>query len=396
MTGALFTIYLFIVATLLASAGMTLWERKTRPERRGTLETCAVGYLVLAAGCVVATARSYMPGISGAALSNLVILSGYMLVLDGVAAVGGRRHRALSLGLLVVMAAVWALAGPRWPETVWLYASGVPIVIVCALTAWEAWRAAPLQHLRSRKVLVAVLAFHGLVYALRVTVLPLAALRYGPALVAVSSTITMYAGVLYSVVLPMAMLAVVREEADAGLVRLAQTDHLTNLGNRRWFFAQGGTTLALVPGVAALLAFDIDHFKSINDRFGHATGDEVIASFARILRETVGTKALLARIGGEEFAALLPGCDAADARRIGNAVIAEFADSAVLSRSGVAVSATVSVGLAERFGSPGTQASGESAVAALLAEADAALYRAKAKGRNRIEPALAVPGVAAA
>lgn len=206
----------------------------------------------------------------------------------------------------------------------------------------------------------------------------------------------MYAGVLYSVVLPMAMLAVVREEADAGLVRLAQTDHLTNLGNRRWFFAQGSTALALVPGVAALLAFDIDHFKSINDRFGHATGDEVIASFARILRETVGTNALLARIGGEEFAALLPGCDAADARRIGNAVIAEFADSAVLSRSGVAVSATVSVGLAERFGSPGTQASGESAVAALLAEADAALYRAKAKGRNRIEPALAVPGVAAA
>jgi GGDEF domain-containing protein len=97
--------------------------------------------------------------------------------------------------------------------------------------------------------------------------------RFGQGAIELSSTVTLYAGVLYSVVLPMVMLALVREEADAGLVRLATTDHLTELGNRRWFFSEGAELIAAAPGDLALLAFDIDHFKSINDRFGHATGD---------------------------------------------------------------------------------------------------------------------------
>ena len=382
MTNTLFTIYLFIVVTLVASAGMTLWERNAQPARRRFLGTCAAGYAVLATGCVIATTRTHIPGITGAVLSNLVMLCGYMVVLDAVAALDGRRHRGKSALLLAGMAALWAWGGAQWAVWTWLYAAAVPIAIVCLATTWEAWRSPPLRTLRSRNVLIAVTGFHGVVYAARALVLPAIVARFGQDAIELSSTLTLYTGVLYSVVLPMVMLALVREEADAGLVRLATTDHLTELGNRRWFFSEGADMIAAAPGDLALLAFDIDHFKSINDRFGHATGDKVLKSFALILRDVVGPHALLARIGGEEFAIMLPGYDGAGARRVGQAVIDSFADSAVLCRSGVAVSATVSVGLAELVNTGRD-------LATLLGLADRALYAAKTLGRNRLEPAMA-------
>ena len=386
MTNALFTIYLFIVVTLVASAGMTVWERKAQCARRRFLGICAAGYVALAVGCIIATARSHMPGVSGAALGNLIILGGYMIVLEAVAGLGGRRYRALSAAVLAGMAALWAWGGVPWATWTWLYASSVPIALVCLITAWEAWRSPPLRALRSRNVLIVITGFHGILYAGRALILPVLVARWGQDALDLSSSVTLYAGVLSSVVLPMVMLALVREEGAARLTHLATTDHLTELGNRRWFFSQGAEMIAGAQGDLALLAFDIDHFKSINDRFGHATGDKVLKSFARVLREVVGPDALLARIGGEEFAIMLPGRDGAAARRIGQAVLDGFADSAVVSRTGVAVSATVSGGLAEL----------ETAardVASLLGLADRALYCAKTLGRNRLEPAL--PSLAA-
>jgi hypothetical protein len=136
MTNTLFTIYLFIVVTLVASAGMTLWERNAQPARRRFLGTCAAGYAVLATGCVIATTRTHIPGITGAVLSNLDMLCGYMVVLDAVAALDGRRHRGKSALLLGGMAALWAWGGAQWAVWTWLYAAAVPIAIVCLATTW--------------------------------------------------------------------------------------------------------------------------------------------------------------------------------------------------------------------------------------------------------------------
>ena len=189
----------------------------------------------------------------------------------------------------------------------------------------------------------------------------------------------MYEGVLYSVVLPMTLLRLVREEAHGELLRESQTDYLTGLGNRRWFFEEGSR--AMREGGSqpvALLAIDLDHFKSINDCYGHETGDVVLKSFAQVAQSVMGPDAIVARIGGEEFAALLPRHDSLRAKEVGEAVVRRFAATVSHRIDGVAIQATVSIGLAHSAGSVPV-------LADLLAAADRALYAAKARGGNRLE-----------
>ena len=124
------------------------------------------------------------------------------------------------------------------------------------------------------------------------------------------------------------------------------------------------------------LVFDLDHFKSINDRFGHAVGDETLRLFARTLALTLRSSDVIGRLGGEEFAALLPN-DLTSAAAAGERVRAaiEVVGAEV---DGHRVEATVSIGAAAVLELPCD-------LEALLARADAALYRAKANGRNRLE-----------
>ncbi|MGG1949517.1 GGDEF domain-containing protein, partial [Trinickia sp. NRRL B-1857] len=127
---------------------------------------------------------------------------------------------------------------------------------------------------------------------------------------------------------------------------------------------------------AALLAFDLDRFKKINDRYGHKAGDEVLKSFADTVRAATNTNAILARIGGEEFAALLPGYDSYSAKLVAETVANRFA-AISHSADGDRFHATVSIGLAV----PGPEAS---SLSDLLSAADQALYRAKSLGGNRL------------
>ena len=132
----LFTLYLIIIGTLLASACLTYWEHRTHPGRSTSLRLLAAGFATLAAGCSIALYRAALPGVLGSALSNLVILGGYLLVLNAVAALNGRLYRAGSLGLLGVMALIWAGAGYSGQNLVWTYVSAFPIALVSGLTAW--------------------------------------------------------------------------------------------------------------------------------------------------------------------------------------------------------------------------------------------------------------------
>lgn len=94
---------------MLASADLTFWEHRIHPNRSRTLGILAAGFGTLAVGCICALFRADMPAPIGAPLSNLLILGGYLLVLDSVASLSGRHYRKRSVGLLVVMALVW------WP-----------------------------------------------------------------------------------------------------------------------------------------------------------------------------------------------------------------------------------------------------------------------------------------
>lgn len=375
----LLTLYFLVVGTLFASSGMTLWEHRTHPRRSKELKILAVGYATLAIGCAAVTVRHELPGATGSALSNLVIVTGYLLVLQGVASLSGRQYRNSSAAMLVLLALAWAVAGARWENSVWYYASAIPIALASGVTSFALVRCDGMKSMQSRHIAVLVTGIHALLYAARACILPLLAARYGRDVVSVASNITMYEGVLYSVVLPMTLLRLIREETHGELLRESQTDYLTRLGNRRWFFEEGARVIreAEPHRPISLLAFDLDLFKTINDRYGHKTGDEVLKAFGDIARSVAGPDAILARIGGEEFAALLPDHNSLRAKDVGEIVAKRFAKTIPHRIDGVAIQATVSIGLAQF----GTDAS---TLADLLAAADAALYNAKSLGGNRL------------
>ncbi len=166
------------------------------------------------------------------------------------------------------------------------------------------------------------------------------------------------------------------------LVDLSSRDALTGLANRRTFelaLAREVDRVARSGESALLLMVDIDHFKQVNDRHGHAAGDLVIRAVAQALTDSVRPMDLAARIGGEEFAVLLPNCPAAFGPQVAARVRRSVARTAVaLPPDGPAVAVTVSVGGA--FAPQWVR----STPGIWLQRADLQLYRAKAEGRDRV------------
>ena len=166
----------------------------------------------------------------------------------------------------------------------------------------------------------------------------------------------------------------------------ATIDPLTGLLNRRAFQENAVALCQLQAARAApvsLLMFDLDHFKSINDRFGHAAGDEVLRVFAQVARNSMRANDIIGRLGGEEFAAIVPG-DIDIAVRIAERVRAGFESAGAVVNT-AALGATVSIGAVmahEAVMDVGT----------LLVRADTALYRAKNDGRNRVFAVKDAPG----
>ncbi|MGN5643464.1 GGDEF domain-containing protein, partial [Burkholderia multivorans] len=142
---------------------------------------------------------------------NLVILGGYLLVVHAVAMFNSRRHLRSSIGLLLLMGLTWAAAGARWQTVVWLYVSAIPIALASTMTAFELMRRDGVPPVQSRRVAVAVTGVHALFYAARAFVLPWLVSIFGTQALSISSKITMYEGILYSVILPMTLLRLTRE-----------------------------------------------------------------------------------------------------------------------------------------------------------------------------------------
>jgi diguanylate cyclase (GGDEF)-like protein len=170
------------------------------------------------------------------------------------------------------------------------------------------------------------------------------------------------------------------EASKTALAEQATTDSLTKLKNRRAFFENGTKAVALARRYVSdlsVLLLDIDHFKKINDTYGHAVGDEALMVVANILLEMSRTEDTVARIGGEEFALLLP-----DTNRLGTAVLAERIRSAIEREQFITgdkiVPITVSIGIATFGVDPADS------IDQLLGVADNRLYLAKNAGRNRI------------
>lgn len=169
-----------------------------------------------------------------------------------------------------------------------------------------------------------------------------------------------------------------RKKLEEELSRAASTDPLTGLANRRAFddALAARLNVAKAGAVAGCVAiFDLDHFKRVNDRFGHAVGDRALQAFARIARGIVREDDLVARLGGEEFGVLLPGATLEQAHYICERLRATLAASK-LREGEMVINLTVSAGI--------TAIDPDNGAKATLLAADMALYRAKSDGRDRL------------
>jgi len=177
-----------------------------------------------------------------------------------------------------------------------------------------------------------------------------------------------------------ASIAIENRAAYTALELRAYSDYLTGLSNRRHFLEQAETELARVlryGGELSILMLDIDHFKQINDTYGHKVGDMVLQKLAAVCHSTLRDVDIIGRIGGEEFAVVLPETDQGEALEAAERLRAALAAARVPLSSGLPLQFTASLGVA-------TLKDSDTNIDTLLSQADQALYQAKNQGRNRV------------
>jgi diguanylate cyclase (GGDEF)-like protein len=286
--------------------------------------------------------------------------------------------------------AAWLAKGTDLSIATRIVVTSLPVaVVMLAVSAALLRRHADVKPLPSQRLAAILFAFHGTFFAVRALV---TALWPGTEIALWSTNImlTMFEGVLWSVSAPMTLLVLVREKTERQLLEASQIDYLTGLDNRRGLVRKAERAFA--QSLAAdrplvLVIFDLDHFKSINDRYGHQTGDRVLELFSRVAEAEMRPQDILARLGGEEFAVLFPDTEPEAARSIAARICRQFA-ATVAEPDGMNIKATASAGLA------GTQAATRT-LDDLMMAADRALYRAKELGRDRIEQAAPREAIAA-
>jgi diguanylate cyclase (GGDEF)-like protein len=375
------TLYLVasLVAAMLGALLLFFWKQ----ERIAALGWWGAAYIL--GGIAIATWA-----LAGAYLGTLgeVVLTMVGFVACGMVWNAARvfHGRATSWLGILAGAVLWAAAGFNLPDTSSLrvIAGAAIVATYAAMTANELWSERR-KALQARWPAIAIPAMHGFVLMLPILLGDF--LRGdGGALDVRSGWVAAFAIelVLYAVGTVFIIFMLVSERTVKAHKTAASIDPLTGLFNRRGFSELTGRMISREQTAGrpvTVLIFDIDHFKSVNDRFGHPAGDEILKLFANVLVHTLRITDIVGRIGGEEFAAMLP-CP------IDEAVIAAERVRTVFASAGVQVDETplatsVSIGVAG--GPAGTDLN------ALLAAADTALYRAKRGGRNRVEVATEEP-----
>jgi len=170
-----------------------------------------------------------------------------------------------------------------------------------------------------------------------------------------------------------------RKLIEFDLARLAATDPLTDLSNRRYFLEHAELEVERVRrfgAAAAVMMFDLDHFKSVNDTYGHAMGDQALRCLAQACKAAIRQIDVLARLGGEEFIVMLPGINAADACEVAEKLRALVSETPIEEGQN-RIKLTASFGVAEIWPS-------DQRIDDAMSRADSALYAAKRAGRNRV------------
>jgi diguanylate cyclase (GGDEF)-like protein len=290
-------------------------------------------------------------------------------------------YPGLVIGALVWVATAMTLA-PNAAAAHLTVGAGI-VAVYAALTAAELWTERR-RALQKRWPSVAVPVLHGFVLMLPILLGDLLHPSDRSFNGSIWVTVFQIELILYAIGSVFLIFMLVSERAVTAHKAAASTDPLTGMFNRRGFSEACARIIereALAGRPVTALIFDIDHFKSINDRFGHPAGDEILKLFSAVVVNNLRISDLSGRIGGEEFAALLP-CPLEEGVMVAERVREAFQASGIVCDEGP-VETTVSIGAAG--GPAGTE------LEVLLAAADTALYQAKRGGRNRVAAAEELP-----
>jgi diguanylate cyclase (GGDEF)-like protein len=377
------TTTLYLVATMVAAMLGAMLLFFGRQENIAALKWWGTAYLLGAASVALWTLASNTLGPMLLLALNAVGFVACGMVWNAARVFHGRKPNlaGLLLGAMAWIAAVMTLL-PEASAMRLTIGAGI-VAVYAALTAAELWSERR-KTLQKRWPAIAVPVLHGLVLMLPILLGDLLHRHDDAFSSSVWVTVFAIELVLYAVGTVFVIFMLVSERTVTAHKTAASMDPLTGMFNRRGFAEATSRVIereANAGRPVTVLIFDLDHFKSINDRFGHSAGDEVLKLFATVVLNTLRITDLSGRVGGEEFAALLP-CSLEEGVIAAERVREMFADSGIVVEEGP-VDTTVSIGVAG--GPAGTE------LEVLLAAADSALYQAKRNGRNRVEAAEELP-----
>lgn len=368
--------FLALVASTLAAVLLLLWcYWLNRCER--SLLWMAAGFFLASSANLLLAGRATLPVFLTIDVGVAVLLIGIGLTWTAMRVFNGRP------------ASVWVpLAGP----ILWLLACAVPafhesaearVVLGSTIAAGyflaAAREIALKDGLRTRFAVSLVLVIHSAFVLLRI---PLVLMDGSSSTASFQSNWfgpATFETAIFIQVIAFLMVSLTKERVENQLRSAALTDPLTGLGNRRGFFELGEAVVAQNARkgrTVAAIIFDLDRFKEVNDRYGHPVGDAVIQTFARTAMKRLRAGDVVGRLGGEEFAVLLPETTALQAGAIAEYINGAF-ESAVVELAHTGLRCTASAGVAA---SPMASSSLER----LLTVADRALYEAKGNGGAQV------------
>lgn len=380
------TVYLLTGFSSLVGAVILLWLRRDHRESSPALSLFAAGIFALGVGFMAFAARepltgwlAPMVGYAGFGISAVLIWLGSRQLY------GYPRTEGLTLmaGLVLVgyVVALFALREPSANAAIArISLSSAFVVVFLGLAAFESHRSHWIASLRSVRLMRALL----ILFSALVTVRAIMFLAHGIALhpdgSAPPGVLRMFFAAVFGSMpfaITVSVLSIANSQLSARLHWMATTDDLTGLVSRRSLQESGDRLLASAPqgGCIALLMIDVDRFKAINDRHGHAIGDLVLRHVAAVLRHTLRKDSLIVRYGGDEFCALVPVPGEAAAFVVAERLRANM-EASPYRLDSERIPVTLSIGVTvHRHGKTLRQ---------LLDEADRRAYRAKADGRNRV------------
>lgn len=365
------TILLLHKSSLLVGAGCFLYVRWQSGKRLG-LRLMAMSFILLAIGSTIAGAgeRGDLPLYAWTLSSFTLGPLAYGILWVGIRRLIHERVAHRDWIVLTIAPVLFAIAvatefhlNNAYRATIFLTVMTL-FMLSCAFIVMHGCRGTGIKARFPLALSFGAKALLGLISIASITM---------PERVSISVGETFFGLILCHFLTAMFVQIFAKERAEMRLIHLLETDPLTQIHNRHWFFSR--LPLDPAPG-DSFIAIDIDHFKKVNDDFGHATGDQVLVATARTMAESLTGDHMLARVGGEEFGLYIRSSSLDDVMRQ-----AERLRSAVeaidLSFEGRAVPVTVSLGIAVATGGMKMQT--------LMSHADQALYAAKAAGRNRKE-----------